>query len=237
MSRRRHVWSRGSRNIGKNDESLEFYNAFYGHGGWYYNLDEQRSLLKSIAYAAGWGSKSKILEVGCGLGMQARVFSEMGIDVTAVDVSSVAIEVAQKQNGEKENLRYFACDLAEFTMAACVFDGIYARGMSYFHYELDGVNCKGIDVPAQTERLFSWLRPGGTFVLQICTDLSGERPGERVHSNRYLDYLDLFERFGRVVSFTTLEGHAINETTKGDLSRSRTQQGIILVVKKDHRGN
>ncbi len=220
----------------RNDDSTLFYDQFYEKGGWPYNLKQQRIALAPVVEAAGWATGSRILEVGCGTGMQAKVFSEMGMDVTAVDVSEVAIEMARKQHGESENLYYVTADLSKWEASLGEFDGVYARGMSYFHYELGGVNCKGIDVLQQTERLFSWLRPGGTFVLQISTDLSGDR-SDTVHSNTYLDYLDLFERFGRVMSFTTLEGVPVDETSKGDPSRPRNQQGIILVVKKDHRGN
>lgn len=226
---RRH---RGPKRKDRNDDSTSFYDQFYGKGGWPYNLDQQRRALVPVAKEAGWGVGSRILEVGCGTGMHSRIFSEWGMKVTALDVSEVAIEMARKQHGDDVN--YVAADLSKWEGG--MFDGVYARGMSYFHYELDGVNCKGIDVPHQTERLFSWLRPGGTFVLQICTDLSGDR-GDTVHSNTYLDYLDLFERFGRVVSFTDLEGNTIDAETKGDPTRGPSKQGIILVVKKDHRGD
>ncbi len=216
----------------QNDDSTTFYDQFYGRGGWPYSFEVQASLLEPIVPVAGWKEGSRILEIGCGTGMHAKILAEWGMEVWAVDISEVAIEMARKQHGESANLNYVAADVADLgKWGVLEFDGIYARGMSYFHYELDGVNCKGIDVPHQTERLFSWLRPGGTFVLQICTDLSGDR-SDTVHSNTYRDYTDLFERFGRVMSCTDLEGNPVDENTKGDPTRGPTKQGIVLVVEK-----
>ncbi len=218
----------------RNDDSTPFYDQFYGRGGWPYNFEKEHVALQPVVRAAGWKKKFKILEVGCGMGTHAKILAFMGMDVWAVDVSEVAIEMARKQHGTSKNLHYVAADVADvgkWRNDMEPFDGIYARGMSYFHYELGGVNCKGIDVSHQTERMFSWLRDGGTFVLQICTDLSGDR-GDTVHSNTYRDYLDLFERFGRVVSFTDLEGNPVDEMTKGDPTRGPSKQGIILVVEK-----
>ena len=214
----------------RNDDSSSFYDRFYCFGGWPYELEFERRTLQVTIDAAGWRAGQRLLEVGCGVGVHAKVLADMGLHVTAMDASANGIAMARKQYGGLDHLTYVVADLSSWEPEHKQFDSIYARGMSYFHYELDGVNCRGVDVPGQTARLFSWLRPGGVFVLQISSDLSGDRWKTRVHSNRYRDYVDLFERFGTILSIADLNGTPIDETTRGDPSLGPTKQGVIIVV-------
>jgi cyclopropane fatty-acyl-phospholipid synthase-like methyltransferase len=210
----------------RNDDSTDFYNRFYRGGGWRYRkANEREALRRLVAEPAGWAAKAEVLEIGCGMGVHAKILQEMGYQVTAMDASAAGIAQAKRAFGDTSNPRYVAADLGAWDPKA-PFDGIYSRGMSYFHYELDGINCKGIDVPAQTERLFGWLRDGGTFVLQISTDLSGRRPKDRVHNNRHDDYVGLFRRFGEIVSVTDLKGRPVTQAS------SPPRRGIIVVTRK-----
>jgi len=178
------------------------YDRFYADGGWEYSLrEERRKLKKWVVRTAGWKRRHHVLEIGCGMGLQARILSDLGLTVTAVDASAVGIEQAIARHGGKKGLEYVCADLANWAPEGPL-DGVYCRGMSWFHYELLGVNKKRIDVPAQLDRMFGWLKPGGVFVLEITTDFSGRKggPGRVVHDNRLEDYLRLFEPRGEIVS-------------------------------------
>lgn len=74
----------------------------------------------------------KTLELGCGTGTDAIWLSSQGFEVTALDVSPIAIELA-KQHAEKENSE---CHFREFDflnepLGNGSFDFIFDRG--YFH--------------------------------------------------------------------------------------------------------
>ena len=205
------------------------YDRFYDEGGWQYSVSvERRKLKRWIIPTAGWKRADHILEIGCGTGLQARILRDCGLRVTAVDASAVAIEKAIAQHGGKKGLEYLCADLANWEPATRPLDGIYCRGMSWFHYELLGVNKKGIDVPVQLARLFGWLKVGGAFVLEITTDFSGRKGtvGRLVHDNTLEDYLRLFEPHGEIVS--------VRDWRWRDLRRGITEgsDGIFLHCRK-----
>lgn len=178
------------------------YDRFYDAGGWEYSLrTERRKLKRWVVPMAGWKRGQHVLEIGCGMGLQAAILSDLGLNVTAVDASAVGIEKAIERHGGKRGLEYVCADLAKWEPDT-VLDGIYCRGMSWFHYELLGVNKKGVDVPAELDRMFSWLKAGGVFVLEITTDFSGRKgaEGRVVHDNALESYLQLFEPRGEILS-------------------------------------
>ena len=100
--------------------------------------------------------------------------------------------------------------------------------MPWFHYELGGVNHYGIDVSYEAQRLFGWLKPGGTFVLQICTDFSGTFPKSNVLNNMLDAYLGLLAPQGEVFGYCQRRGKAIRNDRE---SASR----ILIVVQKADR--
>ena len=182
-----------------------YFNGFYSTGGWQYSIDQQRQfLLERIIEPLGLEPGSRLLEVGCGMGMQSGLLWDLGFDVTAVDVSDVAIEYAKKNF---PGPRFLCANLEEAEFAGESFDVIYSRGLTWYHYNLHGLNRNGTDVPRQTGILFELLKPGGIFVLQISTDFSGTKdPESFVINNKLDDYLSLFERFGEVVHVTNWNG-------------------------------
>src|SRR5690554_286612 len=71
------------------------YDRFYADGGWEYSLrEERRKLKKWVVPTAGWKRGHHVLEIGCGMGLQARLLSDLGLTVTAVDASAIGIERA-----------------------------------------------------------------------------------------------------------------------------------------------
>ncbi len=177
-----------------------FYDSFYARGGWTYDLDRERETLAVIAKLAGWKPGDPVVEIGAGLCVHAELLRQAGFDVTAVELSPMACEAARERYPDLQ----VVCASASAFRPPQKVAAVFARGMSFYHYELGGVNCKGINVPAETARLMDWVRVGGTFVLQIATDLSGRRPAGAVHHNAPADYRTLFEPHGSVVLYDWL---------------------------------
>ncbi|HYO62422.1 MAG TPA: class I SAM-dependent methyltransferase [Pyrinomonadaceae bacterium] len=204
-----------------------YYNRFYGRGGWEYSKEHQREflverLIKPLNLTPG----SKVLEIGCGMGLHSGLLHELGFDVTGVDVSEVGIQHARTNF---PGPTFFAMDLANEEFGEEEFDVIYSRGMSWYHYELDGVNEDGVDVPRATEGLFRKLKKGGVFVLQISTDFSGGRdPQSGVHYNRLGAYVSLFERFGEVVLVSNWRGDRLENQEQAE----RLKGHIIIATRK-----
>jgi len=214
---------------GKNTN--DFYDSFYGRGGWSYDEDQELPLLRDLVAApAGWlagGRGKQVLELGCGRGDHAHYLSKLGLDVTAVDLSPVGIEEATKAYPDP---RFIAADVTTWEPDEPGFAGIFVRGMSIYHYELLGVNRNGHDVPALTARFFSWLRPGGVFVLQIATDFSGRAPDDgRVHFSKRSTYEKLFVPLGSVFRTTDWKGRTL---INDEHAAARGQKGILIFTRK-----
>lgn len=174
-----------------------------------------------------------MLEIGCGMGLHSWLWHQEGFSVMGVDVSSVGIRHAARAY---PGPRFVAADLADLEVPARSFDVLFARGMSWFHYELDGVNAEGVDVPARTDALFTCLRPGGTFVLQIATDFSGDGRGRGgVHFNRLPAYRRLLRRGGYIVLAANWRGDALPDQETAErlggnlLIAARVEQGADRV--------
>lgn len=203
-----------------------FYEGFYSRGGWKYDHTRERAFLKDrIVRAGNWKKGDHVLEVGAGMGHHSELLRQLGFRVTALELSESGASYARKHY---PNIDMVRADASTWSPPEPV-DHVLARGMSFFHYELLGKNSRGIDVPRATEKMFRWIRPEGTFVLQIVTDFSGRIPskGKGVHMNKLGDYMALFSRFGQVISVQDWNGKDLSKGTRG-----RTKRGIVIATRK-----
>lgn len=206
----------------------DHYDNFYSKGGWSYsNWREKRFLKSKIVKPLKLQKGSRLLELGCGMGYQSNLFYELGFDVVGVDLSESGIAYAKSHFSGP---RYFNIDATELSAHFDYesFDIIYIRGMSWYHYELNGVNKLGVDVPERTEELFRFLRPKGVFVLQIVTDFSGSQPEGKVHNNRFDEYVRLFERFGEVFYISDWKGRVLRNQAEAE----KVGKHIIIATRK-----
>jgi SAM-dependent methyltransferase len=74
-------------------------------------------------------NKGDLLELGCGTGYDARYLSEKGFNVTAIDVSEEAIDLAKK-NHKNYNINFIVADFFNGS-ATCRYDIVYDRGFSH----------------------------------------------------------------------------------------------------------
>jgi len=195
------------------------YSRFYRSGGWTYDLVAEERVMRMIAGLAGWTPGAVVHEIGAGRGDHAGILAGLGMTVTAVEraESGTAATLAAYPQVDAVN-----ADVAEWTPD--VRGHVFARGMSWFHWELDGVNSNGVDVPAQTRGLVHRaLSADGVFVLQIWSDLSGRRPPNKIHNNTLADYHGLFDPLFSAVSIYDWSGNKI-------INGQRHDRGVIVVA-------
>ncbi len=204
------------------------YEAFYSEGGWTYDADTERAFLEQrIIAPLGLAPGARLLDFGCGIGLFAGLFHELGFTVTGVDLSAAGIAHAQAHHPGPAFLNLDG-DAALARFAPASFDVVYVRGMSWYHYELDGVNKHGVDVPQKTAALFERLVPGGHFILQIKTDFSGRRPEEGVYHLKRDAFVRHFEPHGDIRLVTDWNGVALASDADGERSGAK----IIIATQK-----
>lgn len=201
----------------------DFYNPFYLRGGFKYDQPKERRFLREILIPrAGWKRGDRIVEIGAGMGHHSELLRQDGFAVTAVEYSESG---AQKAHTQYPDLEVVNASAAEWKPTEK--GHVFARGMSWYHYELNGVNSHGVDVPKETARIFdAYVAPNHSFVLQIVTDLSGNRFEPKVHMNQASDYLDLFKPLGTTEIYDWA-GNRLNRTSW------RARRGVIVVVTKE----
>ena len=202
----------------------ECYDKFYSKGGWgdKRNWEWRRDMAKKCIFPA---LSKKILDIGCGMGQDAFLLAEYGHDVTGIDISLEGIKYGRKHYPK---VKFICNDLAKQEFKKEEFDVIFARGMSWYHYGLLGVNKNGVNVPKETKRLFKFLKKGGIFTLGIATDFSGtKRHNDSTLNNRLEDYTKLFSQFGKIVSITDWDGKVIKTQEDTDGAKN-----IFITTKK-----
>jgi len=102
-------------------------------------------------------SSGRALDIGAGEGRNALFLASCGLDVLAVDQSSVGMRKAERLARERGlGLRTQAVDLSDFDAEPESFDVV----SSIF------VHLPASLRSAVHQRIRSWLRPGGVFVLE-----------------------------------------------------------------------
>jgi len=107
-------------------------------------------------------STSKILDLGCGNGISARLLNQAGYDVVGTDISSLFLNEAR--NWENENLRYQVCDVMELPYEDDSFDVICSNELIE-HLP---------DVETALNEMVRVVRKGGRIVLSgpnLCSPL------------------------------------------------------------------
>lgn len=200
--------------------SVDDYTRFYAAGGWTYDLGAEADVMRMIAHLAGWQLGDRVHEIGAGRGDHAGIMAGLGFRVTAVERADTGTTATRERFPEVEVVN---ADVAGWTPNER--GHIFARGMSWFHWELDGVNANGVDVPVETRSLVDRaLDPAGSFVLQIWSDLSGRRYPNKVHDNTLADYHGLFDPIFTDVTVYDWSGHRIVPGVRHD-------RGVIVVAR------
>ena len=116
-----------------------------------------RALLAHIGVRYG----SLVLDAGCGQGLFSALFAEAGMNVLGVDMSEVGILSARRQFGQS-GARYEVGDVLKL-QELNAFDLVFTRSLSLYNVD-DFASTTTV-----TDRLLSYVRPGGTFVFDYFT--------------------------------------------------------------------
>lgn len=108
-------------------------------------------------------SHAKIIDIGCGPGRDAKIFSERGFNVTGIDFSSKMIERA-KQNVPLAS--FCVMDIENLTFPAGSFDGAWAN-CALLHLPKK-------NIPLVLEKIHCCLKPAGSFYLSVKQSSIGE---------------------------------------------------------------
>lgn len=164
-----------------------------------YRFDKNRYLPKVVDFSAYRGKK--LLEVGCGVGIDLVRFARGGAQVTGVDLSQRSIDLARQNfalHGLSADLRVMDGHALEYE--ADFFDVVYAHGLLPYT----------LDVPQMVREAHRVLKPGGELILQaynkkswfyVMSKLTGvkleheDAPAFNIHTSE--DIQDLLQPFAR----------------------------------------
>lgn len=140
---------------------LEIVKHPIGSKGFFEDLDEYRfdklRYLPKIVDFNGYKGK-KVLEIGCGAGIDLIRFARGGADVTGIDLSETAIDLAKKNfniNGLKADLRVMNGEALDFQDNT--FDLVYAHGVLQYT----------ADSRKMAEESLRVLKEGGEFIGMV----------------------------------------------------------------------
>lgn len=123
------------------------------------------------AFLAALPVGARVLELGCGNGMDAELMLARGFDIDATDGTRELVAEAQKRVGQRARLMRF-----EALDAEAGYDGIWASA-SLLHVPT-------LELPDILNRIYNALRPAGMFVASF---KSGAGEG-RDTMGRYYNY-------------------------------------------------
>lgn len=114
----------------------------------------------SVKWLAGIiSAKGTVLDLGCGPGLYARRFSDMGYDVTGIDYSRRSIAYAKSQDTKTEYLykNYLELDYID------MFDAVTLIYCDYAALTPD-------ERETLVQRAYKALKPGGLFILDVFSE-------------------------------------------------------------------
>lgn len=100
-----------------------------------------------------------VLDVGCGDGLNSVLLAKLGADVTGVDVSTKAVELARRRalvNGVSDRVSLLASPIEAAELPDDAFDVVWADAI--LHHVLD-------DLEAVMNRLTRWAKPDGMLLF------------------------------------------------------------------------
>ncbi len=135
---------------------------------WAWDKDQSEYWLipseESIYLAMRWHEKGykSFLDLGCGRGRHSLLMAQVGMEVSAVDLSEIAVEETKQrlsENGYGGDVRL--CDMLSLPFEDNSFDCILSYNV-ISHTDSEGI----VKVLSELRRV---LKPGGEFYLTLCS--------------------------------------------------------------------
>ena len=124
------------------------------------------ALIKRIGAQPG----DTLLDAGCGQGFFSSLFARRGVNVLGVDISAAGIMAARRAY-HSSRLTFEVGNVLELSSKSS-FDYVFTRSCSLY-------NCREFETNhAITDRLLSYVRPGGTLIFDYYTRLRGTETSE-----------------------------------------------------------
>ena len=147
----------------------------------------------------------RVLDLGCGLGVDLAALAGLGFEAVGIDSSQVAIAHAQASHS---NVEFVVGDVRALPFQAGSFDVLLDRGC--LHYlsasDRERYECEAWRV----------LRPGGRLLLRACLSSEGER--------NELSEDVVHEAFGRLIAATVERRRIISDTRSMDAIVARLEK-------------
>jgi cyclopropane fatty-acyl-phospholipid synthase-like methyltransferase len=138
-------------------QSCQGYESFATHGG--QRLADDR--LTAVVTLAGLKRSGRVLDLGCGRGELAYYFAQQGFEVTAVDYSPAAIDLARSCFADAPELAsrvtFHCADIGQLALPAQHYDLAIATDVIE--------HLSPIEVQALYDRVKTWLKPDGLLIL------------------------------------------------------------------------
>lgn len=140
------------------------------------------TMAQYVATESAGNTQTKILDIGTGLGRNARFFASLGMDVHAVDIDPSVIEFAKQQTlDEGLSVNYKVADMLNLDYADNSFDIVYAENILSLTY--GAAQIRAVD------EIHRVLKPAGRAYMQF-DDISDLPPmgyrGTQVGKNTYM---------------------------------------------------
>lgn len=140
---------------------------------WGFTPSDAAVATAQLFHSKGFGS---ILIPGFGYGRNAKVFTDLSLEVTGIEISETAINLAKQHYGGKVKVYHGSVDAMPFD--AEVYDGIFCYAL--IHLLNEAARRKLI------RDCYNQLKPGGIMVfVAISVNDPAYGQGERISENRY----------------------------------------------------
>lgn len=144
------------------DELADHYHLIFEN--WELSMERQAAALDSILRKnCGLTAKARILDCACGIGTQSLGLARLGFQVTGCDVSSRAIERAQREASQRNlNLQFSVANMLDLArLAGTNFDAVICMDNALPHLE------SADQLLQAAAQIRSRLRSGGFLMASI----------------------------------------------------------------------
>jgi len=173
--------------IRQSKNSQSFWDRKYNQSEYVYGKAPAQFLARNFHYIS---QGAKVLDMGMGEGRNAVFLARKGFKVTGVDISAVAVRKARKLAREfGVRINTVVASLNKYKIEKNSLDAIVC-----FYY---------VD-RSLTEKMMSWIKPGGVIIYESHNDLQRNVKGSENYDKRYLlregELLSMFKKF-RILKF------------------------------------